>query len=148
LFQEVEANDQSFARYIADMVAACKMKGVVFRFSTDMTHDQSLLTSFDRIVIATGADYRFGLGAFAKTALDNGAARWPGIAKLMSNAKLRDWFYYRGRRATGGRFSRAARVGQIVTVIGDAVHAGKSKQAITSAFEAALLGDPGRTLAR
>src|ERR1700728_419338 len=83
LFQEVEANDKSFARYIADMVAACEMKGVVFRFSSDVTHDQSLLTSFDRIVIATGADYRFGLGAFAKAALDSGAARWPGIAKLM-----------------------------------------------------------------
>jgi dimethylglycine catabolism A len=142
LFQEVEANDKSFARYIADMVAACEKKGVVFHFATDVTRDQSLLTSFDRIVIATGAAYRFGLGAFAKAALDSGAARWPGIARLMSNAKLRDWFYYRGRRATGDRFARPARSGQIVTVIGDAVEAGKSKQAITSAFEAALLRNP------
>ena len=39
LFQEVEASDQSFARYIDDMTAACKMKGVVFRFATDVTAD-------------------------------------------------------------------------------------------------------------
>jgi hypothetical protein len=32
-----------------------------------------------------------------------------------------------------------ARPGQSVTVIGDAIRAGKSKQAIASAFEAALL---------
>ena len=93
LFQEVEANDQSFARYIDDMTAACKTKGVVFRFATDVTADPTLLTSFDRIVIATGAAYRFGLGPFATWALDSGAARWPGIAQLLSNAKLRDWFY-------------------------------------------------------
>ena len=39
LFQEVEANDASFARYIDDMAAACKKKGVVFRFATDVTAD-------------------------------------------------------------------------------------------------------------
>ena len=37
------------------------------------------------------------------------------------------------------RFEALARPGQAVTVIGDAVRAGKSKQAIASAFEAALL---------
>jgi hypothetical protein len=139
LFQEVEANDQSFARYIDDMAAACKMKGVLFRFGTDVAVDPSVLTPFDRIVIATGAAYRFGLGPFAAWALDNGAARWPGIAQLLSNAKLRDWFYHRGRRATAGRFKALAHGRQIISVIGDAAQAGKSKQAIASAFDAALL---------
>jgi threonine dehydrogenase-like Zn-dependent dehydrogenase len=139
LFQEVEASDASFVRYIDDMTAACKTKGVVFRFSTDVTADATALTSFDRIVIATGAAYRFGLGPFATWALDSGAARWPGIAWLLSNAKLRDWFYYRGRRAGAGRVKRLTRPGQTTIVIGDAIKAGKSKQAIGSAFEAALL---------
>jgi dimethylglycine catabolism A len=139
LFQEVEANDQSFVRYIDDMTAACKTKGVVFRFGTDVTADPSLLTSFDRIVIATGAAYRFGLGPFATWALDSGAARWPGIAWLLSNAKLREWFYYRARRPGAGRVKRLTRPGQTTIVIGDAIKAGKSKQAIGSAFEAALL---------
>jgi dimethylglycine catabolism A len=143
LFQEVEASDQSFARYIDDMTAACKKKGVVFRFATDVTADPSLLTPFDRIVIATGAAYRFGLGPFATWALDSGAARWPGVARLLSNAKLRDWFYYRGRRASTGGFKRLTRPGQTTVVIGDAIKAGKSKQAIASAFEAALLRNEG-----
>jgi dimethylglycine catabolism A len=57
----------------------------------------------------------------------------------MSSPKLRDWFYYRGRKATGQKFRKLARPNQTVVVIGDAVIAGKSKPAITSAFDAALL---------
>jgi hypothetical protein len=143
LFQEVEASENSFARYIADLVAACQGKGVMFRFATDVTADPSLLTPFDRIVIATGAAYRFGLGALATSVLDSGAARWPGVARILSNAKLRDWFYYKARRATADRFKSLAHDRQKVIVIGDAVRAGKSKQAIASAFEAALLGSRG-----
>jgi len=139
LFQEVEANPKSFERYVTDMVAACKVKGVAFRFATDVSADPELLAPFDRIVIATGAAYRYGLGAVAPLALDSGAARWPGMAQAFSSGKLRDWFYYRARRATGDRFKPLARAGQIVVVIGDAVRAGKSKPVIASAFEAALL---------
>jgi 2,4-dienoyl-CoA reductase-like NADH-dependent reductase (Old Yellow Enzyme family) len=139
LFQEVEANEKSFERYVADMAAACEMKGVAFRYSSDVTADPGLLAPFDRIVIATGAAYRFGLGALAALALDSGAARWPGIAQAFASPKLRDWFYYRARRATAVQFRPLARAGQTVVVIGDAVRAGKSKPAITSAFEAALL---------
>jgi 2,4-dienoyl-CoA reductase-like NADH-dependent reductase (Old Yellow Enzyme family) len=139
LFQEVEADERSFSRYIADMTAACASNGVVFRYGLDVTAAPDLLAPFDRIVIASGAAYRFGLGALATWALDSGAARWPGIAAAFSSSKLRDWFYYRARRATADRFRHLARQGQTVTVIGDAVRAGKSKQAIASAFEAALL---------
>jgi hypothetical protein len=139
LFQEVEATPRSFERYIADMVGACKMKGVTFQLSTDVLANPGVLAPFDRIVIASGAAYRFGLGAIAPLSLDTGTARWPGIKQLMSSPKLRDWFYYRARQATGARFKALARNGQKVMVIGDAVQAGKSKPAITSAFEAALL---------
>jgi 2,4-dienoyl-CoA reductase-like NADH-dependent reductase (Old Yellow Enzyme family) len=139
LFQDVAANESSFARYIADMAAACTMKGVVFRYATDVTAVPQLLAPFDRIVIASGATYRFGLGLFADWMLDHGVARAPGFARLFAIPALRDWFYYRARRATARRFKHLAAPGQIVTVIGDAVRAGKSKQAIASAFEAALL---------
>ena len=37
LFQEVTATEASFRRYVADMVAACEMKKVTFRFSTDVS---------------------------------------------------------------------------------------------------------------
>ncbi len=139
LFQEVEANPKSFERYIADMVAACEKNAVTFRYSTDVFARPDVLAPFDRIIVATGAAYRFGLGAIAPLSLDSGAGRWPGIAQLMSSPKLRDWFYYRARQATGSKFKALAKSGQKVIVIGDAVRAGKSKPAITSAFEAALL---------
>ena len=139
LFQEVEASEQSFERYIADMVAACEMKGVVFRYATDVTVSPGVLAPFDHIVIASGAAYRFGMGALANWLLDRNFARAPGLAWLFSMPALREWFYYRARRATADRFAALARRGQTVTVIGDAVRAGKSKRAITSAFEAALL---------
>ncbi len=99
-----------------------------------------MLAPFDRIVVASGADYRFGLRPLAEWMLDRGLARAPGLERLFALPALRDWFYYRGRRATGGRLKAMARPGQKIVVIGDAARAGKSKQAIASAFEAALLG--------
>jgi 2,4-dienoyl-CoA reductase-like NADH-dependent reductase (Old Yellow Enzyme family) len=139
LFQEVEANDFSFERYVTDMAAACARNGVAFRYDTDVANNPGLLAPFDRIVIATGADYRFGLEPVAKQVLDWGGGRWFGLSQLLSWAKLRDWFYYRGRCGTAERFKALARPGQKVIAIGDAIAAGKSKQAIASAFEAALL---------
>ncbi|HXW42044.1 MAG TPA: NAD(P)-binding protein, partial [Xanthobacteraceae bacterium] len=139
LFQDVEASEQSFARYIDDLVAACAIKGVVFRFATNVAAHAEVLAPFDRIVIASGADYRFGIGALVKAILDLGLARAPGVSRLLSSPKLRDWFYYRARRGTGARFAPLARPGQTVAVIGDAARAGKSKDAIASAFAAALL---------
>jgi hypothetical protein len=49
-------------------------------------------------------------------------------------------FTYKARRGTAARYVRLARPGQTVAVIGDAARAGKSKQAIASAFEAGLRG--------
>jgi 2,4-dienoyl-CoA reductase-like NADH-dependent reductase (Old Yellow Enzyme family) len=139
LFQEVAASEFSFERYIADLFAACARNGVSFRFETDVTHQPETLAPFDRIVIATGARYRYGLGPVATTMLDWGAGRWPGFARIFSMPAFRDWFYYRARRGTADRFKALAKPGQTAVAIGDAVAAGKSKPAIASAFEAALL---------
>jgi dimethylglycine catabolism A len=140
LFQEVVAAQDSFDRYIAHMVAACAHKGVTFRYSVDVARAPGELAGFDRIVIATGARYRFGLGPLPALLLDRGACHWPGLRQLFSWPPFRDWFYHRARRSTGDDFRRLAEPGQKVTVIGDAARAGKSQPAITSAFEAALLG--------
>src|SRR5215470_330784 len=140
LFQEVAANERSFERYIADLFAACVRKHVTFRFRTNVTGQPGLLAPFDRIVIATGAQYRYGLGPIVTELLDQGVGRWPGVSQLLSRPALRDWFYYQARQGTAERFMQLAKPGQAVVAIGDAVQAGKSKQAITSAFEAALLG--------
>ena len=140
LFQEVEASPVSFERYIDDMVVACQRKNVIFRFDTNVTRGPDLLAPFNRIVVASGATYPFGLGPLAMGLLDLGAGHWPGLSQLLSTPSVRDWFYYRGRQATADRFKRLAKTGQTVTVIGDAAKPGKSKEAIASAFEAALLG--------
>jgi hypothetical protein len=140
LFQEVRANPFSFARYVDDLVALCTQKGVVFHYGVDVAQAPDALAPFDRIVFATGARYRFGLGGIATALLDLGAAHWPGLRQIFSNSAVRDWFYHRGRRATGDALRPLARPGQKVVVIGDAAQAGKSRPAIASAFEAALLG--------
>jgi hypothetical protein len=142
LFQEVAANEASFSKYIEALVAACLRHGVQFKFGTDVSAEPALLEPFDRIVVATGANYRLGLGPLITTALHCGASRWPGIARLLSNPAVRDWFYYKVRHATAQRFVRLGRPGQTVLVIGDAASPGKSKAAIARAFEAALLPKP------
>jgi 2,4-dienoyl-CoA reductase-like NADH-dependent reductase (Old Yellow Enzyme family) len=139
LFQEVRANPASFARYVNDMVAACVKKGVTFRYGADVLQTPGLLAPFDRIVIASGAHYRFGLGPLARALLDLGAAHWPGLRAIFSHSAFRVGFYHRARQGTGEALRALARPGQTVVVIGDAAQAGKSRPAIASAFEAALL---------
>src|SRR6202044_356716 len=84
LYQEVEANEKSFERYIADLAGACEFKGVMLRLATDVNTLPGLLAPFDRIVVATGADYRFGWRGIAEALLDRGLARAPGLARLFS----------------------------------------------------------------
>jgi glycine/D-amino acid oxidase-like deaminating enzyme len=139
LFQGVEADARSLKRYIDDLVADCARKGVTFRYGTDIAAQPDLLAPFDRVVVATGARYRYGLGSIVASALTIGAGRWPVLRSWLKHTGLRDWFYHRARRPTADRFARLARPGQIVIAIGDAVQPGKSKPAIASAFEAALL---------
>ncbi|HUZ73990.1 MAG TPA: NAD(P)-binding protein [Stellaceae bacterium] len=139
LFQEVEANPRSFERYIASLVATCAQKGVSIRYRTDVARMPQVLAPFDRVVIAAGARYRFGLGRLPLWLLDRDAAHWPGLKRLFASDRFRDWFYYRAREGTAEVFRALARPGQTVIAIGDARRAGKSKEAIASAFEAALL---------
>jgi NADH:flavin oxidoreductase / NADH oxidase family/NAD(P)-binding Rossmann-like domain len=139
LFQEVEASESSLDRYISDLAAACARKGVQFRFGVDLATERNLIVSFDRVVIASGARYRFGLGPIIARLLDGGVARWPGLTRLFGSPKFRDWFYYRAREATAPRVRALLDPAQSLLVIGDAQMPGKSKDAIASAFDAALL---------
>jgi dimethylglycine catabolism A len=138
LFQGVAARPEPFAAYVADLVEACRRAGVEFRLGT--VPDAAALAGFDRIVVATGATYRFGLGALVRHALPRGLVRRGPLAALAARPEVRDWFYHRARRAGGGAVRRLARPGQRVVVIGDAATVGKSQAAILQAFEAALLG--------
>jgi dimethylglycine catabolism A len=139
MFQEVEANPASFERYVADLHKACRARGVIFRFATDVRRERELLAAFDRIVIASGARYRFGLGPIATAMLDRGVGSWPGFRQFLSWTRFRNWFYYKARTGTAEELRMWGNQKQRVIAIGDAVRAGKSKEAISSAFEAALL---------
>ena len=139
LFQDVPANQASFDRYIERMVAACMLKGVIFLYGVDVIETPEPLATYHRIVIATGARYRFGLGRLANLLLDQGAGRWPVLRWIFATDAFRDWLYHKARRGTGEASRRIARPRQKIVVIGDALKAGKSRPAIVSAFEAALL---------
>jgi len=142
LFQEVEADERSLKAYIAELVRACEQNNVIFRFGVDVRKNPEVLGPFERIVVATGARYRFGLGPLANFLLATGLARLPPLSNLFSRPAWRGWFYFRARRACGEDIRRLARPGQAVVTIGDAQQAGKSKEAIASAFAAALLNTP------
>ncbi len=103
-----------------------------------MTKRADFLAPFERVDFPTGAWYRYGLGRVAPRFLDAGWGRSAPIRRLFASKRLRDWFYYRARHATGDGMKRLARREQKVTVIGDAAKAGKSKEAIADAYRAAL----------
>jgi 2,4-dienoyl-CoA reductase-like NADH-dependent reductase (Old Yellow Enzyme family) len=140
MFQDVEAAPFPLLAYVRELERSCREQGVVFRFNLDVTRTPAMLAGFDWVVVATGASWRFGLGALARPLLGAGIARWPLLRRALSSPKVRNWFYHRGRAATGNSVRRLAAAGQEVVVIGDALATGKAGPAIQSAFEAALLG--------
>jgi dimethylglycine catabolism A len=139
LFQDVVADQASFDRYIDRMVAACTHQGAIFLYSVDVIASPASLATYDRIVIATGATYRFGLGRLPNLLLDLGAGGWPVLRRIFATGAFLNWFYDHARQGAGEAYRGIARPGQKIVVIGDAVKPGKSKPAIASAFEAALL---------
>jgi 2,4-dienoyl-CoA reductase-like NADH-dependent reductase (Old Yellow Enzyme family) len=135
-FQGVEASPTSLPRYIASLECRCREAGTTFVFGCDITRDVGRLEGFDLIVLATGADYRAGLGLIPLL-LRAGLARLPGLRAMASNPAIREWFYHRARVSSARRLQ--SRLGdKAVLVIGDAATPGKSDAAIRSAFDAAL----------
>jgi 2,4-dienoyl-CoA reductase-like NADH-dependent reductase (Old Yellow Enzyme family) len=141
LFGEVEAAEESFSTYITELERACRDKGIGFRHGVDVTEEPEILERYDRVVFASGARYRYGLGSFATRLLDSGLAKSPLGRRLFASPRVREWLYYGARRGTGSNLRRLARSHQKVTVIGDAVRAGKAREAIDNAFRTALLSD-------
>jgi dimethylglycine catabolism A len=138
LFQEVEADERAFTVYIGELVRACLQKNVTFRLGVDVRTNPALLAPFDRIIIATGARYRYGLGPIVKLLLNAGLGRRAPLRDVFARPAWRDWFYFDARRGSDEDLRRLAHPHQTVVTIGDARKAGKSKEAIASAFLAAL----------
>ena len=143
-FQGVEADPMPLLRFIDRLERRCREAGAAFVFGCDISTEIGRLRGFDLIVLATGAQYRPGLG-FIPALLRAGVAKLPGLRWLATDDALRDWFYYRARVSRVEKLQRQL-AGKKVVVIGDALKPGKSVAAIRTAFEAAfglLTGEQG-----
>ncbi len=134
LFQGVDANPDSLLAFVEGLRRECEGKGVQIRMGCDVRAEPSVLEEFDRIVIATGARYRIGMGGLVTWLLKAGAVRRTPLAQLARTDKYRNWFYKRLRRPNVAHSTFGAKP---VEVIGDALVPGKSEDAILSAYVAA-----------
>ncbi|WP_308818794.1 oxidoreductase [Pseudonocardia alni] len=137
-FNDVAAAEPTFTAYVDELERTCRLGGVRFRYGSEAAGDD--LRGADLVVVATGAHYRFGLGAVVPRLLRTRAARSRAAARLFASPRIRDALYYRLRIGRGAELARRLPVdpGSTVLVVGDAARAGKAREAITSAFDAAL----------
>jgi 2,4-dienoyl-CoA reductase-like NADH-dependent reductase (Old Yellow Enzyme family) len=144
-FNDVRAEEAALLTYVDELQRECRRQGARFHFGADVARFEALLRDADRVVIATGARYRLGTGPVVRRVLDAGLARSPLGARLFASEHVRRWLYYRVRRGTGAAVARRLGLPPAkVVVIGDARSAGKARQAIVAAFDAAL-STPRRT---
>ncbi|MET0520818.1 MAG: NAD(P)-binding protein, partial [Jiangellaceae bacterium] len=139
-FNDVVSHPGAFASYVAELEKDCLAKGVAFRYGTDPLRAGPELARADLVVIASGATYRLGSGPLARWLLRSGLARSRSGARMFESERLRNLLYYRLRRPSGHSLVKRMQLeGPEIVLIGDALKAGKAREAITSAFEAALL---------
>lgn len=145
LFEQVEATEGSLMAYVEELERSCREKGVEFHYGLDVTREPQVLAPYDRVVFATGARYRYGLGRLIPILLDTKLVKSGLARRLFSQPRLRNLLYYRIRAETGSDLLRIVGPGQKLEVIGDAERAGKARDAIDDAFRTALLADREKT---
>lgn len=142
-FQNVEAEQSSLDAYLDDLERACQQKNVVFRYGTPVTSAAELDGEFDRIVIATGARYRYGLTRVVLKLLQARFGKSALARRLFKSERVRHWFYYKGRRSVLPNLGKLEQ--RRIVVIGDAAAPGKTREAVESAFKAALFREKATT---
>ena len=140
-FQNVEASQGVLDAYIDELEKACRRKNVDFRYGTPVPNVEDVVRDFDRIVIATGARYRLGFGLVVRRALESGWGRSRLARRLFASPRVRDWFYYRGRRSITPKLGKIGE--KHIDIIGDALAPGKTREATASAFKAAFFKSGG-----
>ena len=136
-FQTVEARPDTFAAYISGMKAICESKGVKIKVGLDPFAQGSSLKGYDWIVVATGACLPWGLDGLVRPLLKAGFFQHEWFKSIFSNEKVRHFFYYKLRHATGQKLQNKLGGSARVSLIGDAALAGKAQEAIRSAYELA-----------
>jgi hypothetical protein len=137
-FQEVKTNPASFEYFCQQLMQTCKMQGVNFQMGVHLQENDARLYGFDRIVIATGATYRFRLSWLVNLLLHPWIAKLPLIESIFTSEALKNWFYYKARSPNLPTWMIDQKITPKVHVIGDAKTPGKSDGAIQSAFILAL----------
>ena len=135
-FQNVEASQEALDAYVDALECACREKGVVLRYGTSISNVRDVARDFDRIVIATGARYRLGLGPLVTRLLAAGWGKSNLARRVFDPPRVRDWFYYRGRKSVRPKVGKL--IEKPIVIIGDAAAPGKTRDATVSAFKAAL----------
>ena len=89
-FQNVEARQDTLDKFVDSMERSCTEKQVQFELGTEITDASELVhRGFDRVVIATGAKYRHGLGPLFRFPLEHGWARFP-LCRRVSRCARRE----------------------------------------------------------
>lgn len=141
-FNDVDAVERTFEAYIEELVRDCRERGVSFRFGRAV--EPADVRDADVVVVATGAHYRFGLSRLVPRLLRSRLGRSRPAARLFASPRLRDLLYYRLRAGRGQALVPRLAAGSDtrVVVLGDAARAGKTRDAVVAAHDAALLHVP------
>jgi hypothetical protein len=136
-FQNVEAEQRALDSFLDELARDCIERNVQFRYGSEIRALSELAPdAFDRNVVATGARYTSGLGALLEALLAHGWGKSRACRWLFERPGVRDWFYYRARKPALSKLGKLP--GTTVHVIGDAAAPRKTRDAIESAFQAAL----------
>jgi dimethylglycine catabolism A len=142
-FNDVRADAAVLDAYISELVRDCEQKGVRFYYGSDAVTERAQLQEADRVVVATGARYRTGLNRIVPRVLGSGLLRSRIGDRVFRAPRLREALYYRLRVANGAQVAAKCGLDPAKTVvIGDAASAGRAREAVASAFRAALLSSP------
>jgi 2,4-dienoyl-CoA reductase-like NADH-dependent reductase (Old Yellow Enzyme family) len=142
-FNDVRADAAVLDAYISELVRDCEQKGVRFHYGSDAVAERAQLQEADRVVVATGARYRTGLNRIVPRVLGSGLLRSRIGDRVFRVPRLREALYYRLRVANGAQVAAKCGLDPAKTVvIGDAASAGRAREAVASAFRAALLSSP------
>jgi 2,4-dienoyl-CoA reductase-like NADH-dependent reductase (Old Yellow Enzyme family) len=142
-FNDVRADAAVLDAYISELVRDCEQKGVQFYYGSDAVTERAQLQEADRVVVATGARYRTGLNRIVPRVLGSGLLRSRIGDRVFRAPRLREALYYRLRVANGAQVAAKCGLDPAKTVvIGDAASAGRAREAVASAFRAALLSSP------
>jgi dimethylglycine catabolism A len=142
-FNDVRADAAVLDAYISELVRDCEQKGVQFHYGSDAVTERAQLQEADRVVVATGARYRTGLNRIVPRVLGSGLLRSRIGDRVFRAPRLREALYYRLRVANGAQVAAKCGLDPAKTVvIGDAASAGRAREAVASAFRAALLSSP------